>query len=156
MFKIGDKIVYPLHGAGTITGIETKKVLGNTHEYFVLQIPIGDMKVMIPTDNIEEIGIREISSEIEADNVIEFFKAYEGDEFESNWNKRYQDNIKRLREGSLIEVAKIVKSLLQRDKEKALSNAERKMLSNSKHILISELVIAKKMSQNDLEKLLFE
>ena len=156
MFKIGDKIVYPLHGAGTIMGIETKKVLGKNQEYYVLQIPIGDMKVMIPTDNIEEIGIREVSSEKEADEVIEFFKAYEGDSFESNWNKRYQDNIKRLREGNLVEVAKIAKTLLTRDKEKALSNAERKMLSNSKHILVSELVIAKKVSQKELEAMLFE
>ena len=95
MYQIGDKVVHPMHGAGTIVGIETKKVLGNTHDYYVLQIPIGDMKVMIPIDNLEEIGIRDVSDEQEADRVIQLFKEYEGDVFESNWNKRYRDNISR-------------------------------------------------------------
>ena len=156
MFKIGDKIVYPMHGAGTIVGIETKKILGATHDYYVLQIPIGDMKVMIPIDNLEEIGIRDVSDEQEADRVIQLFKEYEGDVFESNWNKRYRDNMERMRLGSLCDIAKITKTLFIRDRQKSLSNAERKMLSNAKHILISELLIAKKTTYEVLEALLFE
>lgn len=156
VFKIGDKIVYPMHGAGTIVGVETKKVLGSMHEYFVLQIPVGDMKVMIPTDNLEEIGIRCISSKEEADEVIEIFKTFEGDPFESNWNKRYRDNMERMRKGVLSDIAKITKTLILRDRQKSLSNAERKMLNNAKHILISELVLSKQTTTEDLEMLLFE
>jgi len=156
VFKIGDKIVYPMHGAGTIIGVETKKVLGNIHEYFILQIPVGDMKVMIPTDNLDGIGIREVSTEAEADMVIEIFKSFEGDPFESNWNKRYRDNIERMRCGDLCDIAKIAKSLILRDKQKSLSNAERKMLSNAKHIMLSELVLAKKTTYEILEAMLFD
>lgn len=156
VFKIGDKIVYPMHGAGTIVGIETKKILGEIHEYYILSIPVGDMKVMIPTDNLDEIGIRDISTESEADEVIDVFKTYEEEETESNWNKRYRDNMERMKTGNLADIARITKTLILRDRRKSLSNAERKMLSNAKHILISELVLAKKMNHEDLESLLFQ
>lgn len=155
MFNIGDKIVYPMHGAGTIDGIEQKKILGEIHEYYVLKIPVGDMKVMVPTNNIEEIGIREVSSEKEADRIIEIFKTCEEEESENNWNKRYRDNIERMRTGNLEDVAKIAKSLILRDQKKSLSNAERKMLGNAKHIMLSELVLAKKMPYEELENMLF-
>lgn len=156
MFKIGDKIVYPMHGAGTIIGIETKKILGQTHEYYILSIPVGDMKVMIPTDNLDEIGIRDVSTETEADEVIDVFKTCEEEVTENNWNKRYRDNIERMKKGDLADIARITKSLLLRDRKKSLSNAERKMLNNAKHILISELVLAKKMTYDDLENMLFQ
>lgn len=156
MFKIGDKIVYPMHGAGTIIGIETKKILGELHEYFVLSIPIGDMKVMIPTDNLDEIGIREVSTEKKADETISVFLNSDEEITESNWNKRYRENIERMKKGDIIDVARIAKSLFVRDKKKSLSNAERKMLSNAKHILLSELVLSKKMTYEELENILFQ
>lgn len=156
MFKIGDKIVYPMHGAGTIIGIETKKILGEIHEYYVLSIPVGDMKVMIPTDNLDEIGIRDISTETEADEVIDVFKTCEEEIIENNWNKRYRENMDRMKKGNLKDIARITKSLFLRDQKKSLSNAERKMLNNAKHILMSELVLAKKMTYEDLENLLFQ
>lgn len=156
VFKIGDKIVYPMHGAGTIVGIETKKILGEIHEYYVLSIPVGDMKVMIPTDNLDEIGIRNVSTEAEADEVIDVFKTFDEEETENNWNKRYRENMERMKTGDLQDIARITKALILRDRKKSLSNAERKMLSNAKHILLSELVLAKKMKHEDLENLLFQ
>lgn len=156
MFKIGDKIVYPMHGAGTIIGIETKKILGELHEYYVLSIPIGDMKVMIPTDNLDEIGIREVSTEKKADETIDVFLNADEEITESNWNKRYRENIERMKKGDILDVARIAKSLFVRDRKKSLSNAERKMLSNAKHILLSELVLSKKMTYEELENILFQ
>lgn len=156
MFNIGDKIVYPMHGAGTIEGVEQKKILGEVHEYYVLKIPVGDMKVMVPTNNIEGIGIREVSSEEEANRVIEVFKSCDEEEWENNWNKRYRDNIERMKTGNLEDIAKIAKSLILRDQKKSLSNAERKMLGNAKNIMLSELVLAKKMSYDELEAMLFQ
>lgn len=155
MFNIGDKIVYPMHGAGTIEGVETKKILGEEHEYFVLKMPVGDMKVMVPTNNLKEVGIREVSDKEEADRVIDLFLVFEDEEPENNWNKRYRDNIERMKSGSLEDIAKIAKSLIIRDKKKSLSNAERKMLSNAKHIMLSELVLAKKMTYEELDSMLF-
>ena len=153
MFKIGDKIVYPMHGAGTIIGIETKKILGQTHEYYILSIPVGDMKVMIPTDNLDEIGIRDVSTETEADEVIDVFKTCEEEVTENNWNKRYRDNIERMKKGDLADIARITKSLLLKDRKKSLSNAERKMLNNAKQILVSELVLAEHATQDEVEEL---
>ena len=156
MFKIGDKIVYPMHGAGTIVGIESKKILGKMHEYYILSIPAGDMKVMVPTENIEEIGIRDVLSETEADEVIDIFKTCEEEKTEDNWNKRYRDNIEKMRKGDLKDIARITKSLFVRDNKKSLSSAERKVFNSAKHILISELVLSKKMTYEELDDLLFQ
>ncbi len=156
MFNIGDKVAYPMHGAGVIEGVENQKILGEEHKYYVLKLFVGNVKVMIPTSNIEEIGVRNIVSSKEADEVIGEFKSYEGADTEPNWNKRYRDNIEKLKIGVLSDVAHITKSLIVRDKQKSLSNAERKMLSNAKNILISELGLAKDMPFDDIESILLE
>lgn len=155
MFKIGDKIVYPMHGAGTIVGIEKKKILGDTHEYYILEMPAGNVKVMVPVKNAEEIGVRNVLTEEYVDEVIDVFKNYIGEKYDNNWNKRYRENIERMKKGDLKEIAKIAKALLVRDREKALSNAERKMFVNAKNILFSELSLIKKMSYEELEEMLF-
>ena len=156
MFHIGDKVAYPMHGAGVIEGVENKKILGEEHKYYVLKLSMGDVKVMIPTNNLEEIGVRNIVSADEADHVIEAFLNDEDEDDTTNWNKRYRDNIEKLRMGSLPEVAHVTKTLLLREKRKSLSNAERKMLSNAKTILISELVLSKGMSYEDIESMLLK
>ena len=157
MFKIGDKVAYPMHGAGIIEGVENKRILGEEHKYYILKLSTGNVKVMIPTSNIEDIGIRNIVSREEADRVIRIFTTNpEDDRDESNWNKRYRDNIEKLKLGTLAEVAHVAKSLILRDKRKSLSNAERKMLNNAKTALISELVLSKNMSYEEIESLLMK
>ena len=153
MFEIGDKVAYPMHGAGIIEGVENKRILGQEHKYFILKLTVGNIKVMLPISNVDEIGIRYIVTPDEADKVISGFKncSNEGD---NNWNKRYKDNISRLKDGKLSDVAFVAKSLLLRDKKKSLSNAERKMDNNAKNILISELVLSKNSSYEDIERLL--
>ncbi len=155
MFHIGDKIVYPMHGAGIIVDIEEKKILGELHKYYVLQIPVSDMKVMLPVNNTETIGIRNIVSDDDASEAISHFKNC-GESDNNNWNQRYRENIEKLKGGNLIDVATVAKTLLLRDQKKSLSNAERKMLSNAKNILISELVLAKNKSYSEIESLLSE
>lgn len=156
MFKIGDKIAYPMHGAGVIEGVETKRILGEEHKYYVLKLSMGNVQVMVPTANIEEIGVRAIVSSEEADAVIRSFIACADEEDDMNWNKRYRENIERLKEGKLSEVAHVTKSLILRDRKKSLSNAERKMLNNAKAVLISELVLSKGMSYAEIEDMLME
>lgn len=153
IYKIGDTVVYPIHGAGIIEGIEKKEILGQVKEYYVMQMPCSDMKVMIPVDNLEGIGIRGVVSDSEADNVIKFFR--ENDiAVNVNWNKRFRENMVKVKSGDLYEVASVVKSLMLRDKSKGLSTGERKMLGNAKQILISEIVIAKNSSNAEIEELL--
>jgi len=149
MYNIGDKVVYPMHGAGIIEAIEEKEILGRTQKYYIMKMPLGDMKVMIPMLNVEEIGIRVIIDDCEADNVIKEFKNFEAD-YNISWNKRYRENMLKIKSGDIHEVARVVKTLMCRDKEKGLSTGERKMLSNAKQILISELVLAKDYSQDDV------
>lgn len=153
MFNIGDEIVYPMHGAGIIVGIEEKKILGELHKYYILQISISDMKVMLPVNNLDAIGIRKIVSPDAANEAINHFLACDEDS-NNNWNQRYRENIEKMKSGSIIDVATVAKTLLLRDNKKSLSNAERKMLSNAKNILISELVLAKRMSVDEIKELL--
>ena len=141
MFKVGDKVVYPMHGAGVIESIEEREVLGSKHKYYVMRLPMGDLKVMIPTDNVEEIGVREIISDDIVDEVFDVLRG-EKTKMSSNWNKRYRANLEKIRSGNILEVAEVVRNLSIRDREKGLSSGEKKMLDNARQILVSELVLA--------------
>lgn len=153
MFSIGDKVVYPMHGAGIIESIEEREILGELKKYYVMKIPIGEMKVMIPINNAEGIGIRDVIDNKCADSV---FKSLEikSDEQTSNWNKRYRENMDKIKSGDVFEVADVVKHLVLRERNKGLSTGERKMLNSAKQILISELVLAKNMNPNDVEDII--
>lgn len=150
MFNVGDKIVYPMHGAGVIESIEEREILGQKQNYYVMKMPVGDMKVMIPTHNVSGIGIREVIDGCDVDKVF----AVLGDissNVNSNWNKRYRENMIKIKSGNIYEVADVVKSLMLREKEKGLSTGERKMLNSARQILISELVLAKGINPLEVE-----
>lgn len=153
MFEIGDRVMYPMHGAGVIIARESKEILGEKRDYFVLQVTKKNIKVLLPIDNLENTGLRNIVSSEEVDEAISFFAHVEEDDT-SNWNKRYRDNMDKLKSGRIKDVCYVVKTLLLRDRKKALSNAERKVLSNAKSVLLSEIEAAKNISTNDAEKLL--
>lgn len=151
MYNIGDKIVYPMHGAGVIESIEEKEILGKKQSYYILKMPIGDMKLMIPTDNAVDAGVREVSADDIIESVISTFESPLGLDNITSWNKRYRENMNKIKSGDIFEVADVVKSLVLREKEKGLSTGERKMLSNAKQILISELVLVKDIDHAVME-----
>ena len=140
MFKVGEKIVYPMHGAGVIEKIEEKEILGERREYFIIKMPIGDMKVMVPVTNVEEVGVREIISEEEVAEVMEVLEGHKT-KMPQNWNRRYRANMERIKTGDILEIASVVRNLTLLDNEKTLSTGERKMLSNARQMLLSELVL---------------
>ena len=150
MFQVGDKIVHPMHGAGVVDSIVSKKVNGVVREYYLLKIPVGGMLVMIPTTNSEEIGVRPVVNSAEADRIIASTPDIEAD-MTANWNRRYRENMLRLKSGDLTEVARVVKGLALRDTDRGLSTGERKMLHSAKQILISELVLSQNTSYEDVE-----
>ncbi|MGM0414476.1 MAG: CarD family transcriptional regulator [Bacillota bacterium] len=152
-FEIGDKIVYPNHGAGTIIGIETKEILGEEKQYYIMELPIGDMRVMIPIDKIDEIGVRGIIDEEEADQILALLKG-DKSKMSQNWNRRYRANMEKLKTGDIYEVGGVVRDLTIRDEEKGLSTGEKKMLSNARQILISELVLAKDMDEEEVKSII--
>ncbi|NLW21781.1 MAG: CarD family transcriptional regulator [Tissierellia bacterium] len=155
MFNIGDKVVYPMHGAGIIEGIEEKEILGEKRKYYVMRMPIGDMKVMIPVDNVEEIGIREIIDREDLQKVLTILKG-EQTSMPQNWNRRYRANMEKIKSGDIFEIATVVRNLMLRDQEKSLSTGERKMLNSAKQMLISEIVLVVDLSQEETEKLIDE
>ena len=152
MFNVGDKIVYPMHGAGTIDAIEETDILGEKQAYYSIKMP-GEVKVMVPTAKAEEIGVRNIIDKESAGKVIQILEENET-EMSNNWNKRYRDNMEKMKSGDIYEVADVVRNLAFKQKEKGLSTGEKKMLNNAKQILVSELVLAEHASQDDVEKLI--
>ena len=152
MFKIGDKVVYPMHGAGTVDSIEEKDILGEKQSYYILKMP-GEVKVMVPTAKADEIGVRNIIDKSAADKVFSILEQDET-EMEKNWNKRYRDNMEKMKSGDIYEIADVVRNLSFKQKEKGLSTGEKKMLTNAKQILVSELVLAEHASQSEVEELI--
>ena len=151
MFNVGDKIVYPMHRAGTIDSIEEKDILGEKQSYYILRMP-GGVKVMIPTAKAEEVGVRNIIDKGSADKVISVLEQNETD-MDKNWNKRYRDNMDKIKSGDIYEIADVVRNLSFKQKEKGLSTGEKKMLNNAKQILVSELVLAEHASQEEVEEI---
>ena len=151
MFNVGDKIVYPMHGAGTIDSIEEKDILGEKQAYYIIKMP-GEVKVMVPTNKAEQVGVRNIIDKEEAAKVMNILGENET-EMSQNWNKRYRDNMDKMKSGSIYEVADVVRNLSFKQKEKGLSTGEKKMLVNAKQILVSELVLAEHASQEEVEEL---
>ncbi|WP_313758338.1 CarD family transcriptional regulator [Tissierella sp.] len=149
MFNIGDKVVYPMHGAGVIEGIEEKEILGEKRKYFIMRMPIGDMKVMVPVDNIEEVGVREIINTSDLDKVISILKGTKT-AMPQNWNRRYRINMDKIKSGDIFEIAAVVRNLLMMDMEKGLSTGERKMLGSAKQMLLSEMVL---VADSDIDKI---
>lgn len=151
MFNIGDQIVYPMHGAGTIDSIEEKDVLGKKQSYYILKMP-GEVKVMVPIEKAEQVGVRYIIDKSSANKVFEVLEQDET-EMNKNWNKRYRDNMDKLKSGDIYEIADVVRNLSFKQKEKGLSTGEKKMLSNAKQILVSELVLAEQSSKDEMEEI---
>ena len=149
-FRVGDRIAHPMHGAGVIDSIVTKRINGKDREYYVLKLPAGDMLVMVPVETCDAIGVRPIVAPAEAEALLGAIPGIEV-EMTSNWNKRYRENMLRIKSGDLMEVASVVKGLMQRDRERGLSTGERKMLHSSKQILISEIVLSESSSYEEVE-----
>jgi len=154
MYNIGDRIVYPMHGAGVIESIEEREILGVVHKYYIVRMPIaGEMTLMIPIDKCQEIGVRDVISKDEATKVLEIFRTVEV-ESDSNWNKRHRENMTKIKSGDIYKVLGVVKELMYRDKLKGLSTSERKMLNNAKQIVVSELVLSSVGEKEDIESII--
>ena len=151
MFNVGDKVVYPMHGAGTIDSIDKKNILDEEIEYINISMP-GGVKVMVPRNQAAKQGLRNIISQDEVERV---FSVLETDEtaMSDNWNKRYRDNMDKMKSGDIYEVADVVRNLSFKQKEKGLSTGEKKMLNNAKQILVSELVLVENATSNEMEQL---
>ena len=149
-FQIGDKVAHPMYGAGVFESVVQKKVGGVVQEYYIMKLAKSSMIVMIPTQGSEEIGVRPVVDPDQADRVLAAIPSIQV-EMTANWNRRYRENMERLKSGDLLEVARVVKGLTLRDAKRSLSTGERKMLHSARQILISELVLSKSLSYETVE-----
>lgn len=155
-FKVGDKVVYPHHGAATIERLEEREMFGEMRDYFILKLAYGELTLMVPTDATEEVGIREVTAEKDLPKVIKVLKKNEPTTNTTNWSRRFKANVEKLKSGNILEVADVVRSLHQRDREKGLAAGEKRMLTKARQILVSELTFAKDCEEEEAEKMLDE
>ena len=155
MFSKGDKIVYPLYGAGVIEDIEEKEMDGQNQSYYVLRIPVGDLKIMISASKAEGLGIREIYAKEEIMQVIGQVSDVSIN-MPENWNQRYKENMERIKSGKLEEVALVYRNLRERERERGLSTAEKKMMTTAKQIILSELILSHDVEKAEAEDILVD
>lgn len=155
MFEIGDKIVYPNHGAGVIDSIETKEFLGEEKEYYILKMPIGSMDISIPIANIDKMNIRDVIEKEEGDEILKILDEAPT-EMNDNWNVRYRENQEILKTGDIYKIAEMVRNLAILDKEKGLSTTEKKLLNRARRIMASELVMAGSLETQKAEEMIDE
>jgi CarD family transcriptional regulator len=148
LFEVGDKVVYPHHGAGTIVSRETRKVLGEERDYLTIKILHNEMTVNVPCENAERVGLRWVIDQQMVDVVV---KALSGGstEMPKNWNRRFKHNRDKMKTGDILELAEVVRNLSLRDHEKGLSTGEKQMFVKAKKILASELMYAKDMTEDE-------
>ena len=151
MYKVGDKVVYPHHGAGTVVKKETREVLGEKREYLTIKILHNDMTVMVPTENAAVAGLRRVIDEEACRKVIAVLQD-ECSEMPKNWNRRFKYNRDKIKTGDIYELAEVVRNLAIRESRKGLSTGEKQMFTRAKKILASELMYALEMDETEAEE----
>lgn len=154
-FKVGDTVVYPHHGAAQIDAIETRTIKGKSMEYLVLRVNQGDLVVRVPSENVDLVGVRDVVGKEGLEKVFDVLRQPHAEE-PTNWSRRYKANSEKLTSGDVIRVAEVVRDLSRRDAERGLSAGEKRMLSNARTILISELALAEQTNEDKAEALLDE
>ncbi|MCL2120835.1 MAG: CarD family transcriptional regulator [Clostridiales bacterium] len=129
-----------MHGAGVIEAIENRVILGESREYYVLRMPIGEMQVLVPVHSMRDAGLRPIIGQETADRVFALLSE-DATQEQGNWNRRYRSNLEKLKSGDIFELAEVVRNMTRRDQEKGLSTTEKKMLENARQLLVSELAL---------------
>jgi CarD family transcriptional regulator len=153
LYKVGDKVVYPHHGAGTVVKKESREVLGTKREYLTIKILHNDMTVQVPSENADQVGLRRVIGEKEVGVVI---KALTGGstEMPKNWNRRFKYNREKIKTGDVFELAEVVRNLAIREMEKGLSTGEKQMYTRAKKILASEFMYALDKDEDGAEEYL--
>lgn len=150
MFYLGDRVVYPMYGAGVIKEIEKKEIDGVEGVYYVISMPIGNLKITVSANKAEQLGLRKI---VDSSQVYEALhnSLIVSNQENNNWNQRYKENLEKIKTGKIDKLAEVIKNLWSREKEKGLSSAEKKMFTNAKQILISEVILSEEIGKDEAE-----
>jgi len=149
-FDVGDKVVYPHHGAAVIERREMKHAFGEEKEYLVLRLAYGDLTLSVPTDNTDEVGLRDVINDEEVEEVFAVLRKKEA-RMPTNWSRRFKNHVEKLKSGDIYQVAEVVRNLSLREKGNGLSAGEKRMLAQARRILVSELTFALNVSEEEAE-----
>lgn len=153
MYSVGDKVVYPMYGAGIIENIEDRDIDGKIITYYVLKIPVNNLKIMVSVEKAEKCGLRSIVSPGDVMHIVEDADIIE---MSDNWNQRYQDNMAKLKTGDLLNVMQVFKTLFVRERRKSLSNIEKKLMGTARQIILSEIILSRDIDKRGAEELLMQ
>lgn len=155
IYEVGDKVVYPHHGAGTVTKKEKREVLGEKREYLTIKITHNDMTVMVPVDSADKAGLRKVITPKDVTEVLSVL-CQDETQMPKNWNRRFKHNREKIKTGDIFELAEVVRNLSLRETEKGLSTGEKQMFNRAKKILSSELMYAQELDESEADKFLEE
>jgi CarD family transcriptional regulator len=151
-FRVGDKAVYPAHGVAEVTGIETKEINGAKLSFYMLRILENGMRIMVPTKNAAQVGLRSVVKKGEVKEVYDILRAKEVSVEGQTWNRRYREYMEKIKTGSVFEVAEVLRDLSLLKHGKELSFGERKMLDTARSLLVKELAVAKSAKEEKIQK----
>ncbi|MGI8574578.1 MAG: CarD family transcriptional regulator [Egibacteraceae bacterium] len=154
-YRVGDTVVYPHHGAAIVEKREKRRMQGEERDYLVLRLTYGDLTLMVPADATDEVGLREVCSQKQVDQVLAVLRERDFT-MPTNWSRRFKANYEKLKSGDIFDVAEVVRNLAIRERDKGLSAGEKRMLTKSRQVLVSELSAAIKKSEDDTEILIDE
>jgi CarD family transcriptional regulator len=154
-FDVGDKVVYPHHGAAVVEKRETIEAFGESRDYLVLRLAYGDLTLKVPADGTDEVGLREVINNEEVEEVFAVLRKKEA-RMPTNWSRRFKNHVEKLKSGDVYQVAEVVRNLSLRDKEKGLSAGEKRMLAKARQILVSELTFAINVDEDEAMRQLDE
>ncbi len=155
IFEVGETVVYPHHGAATITKVTTRKIKGVDTRYVKLEMHEGDLVVELPIDNLEEVGVRDVIDQAGVEAVYEVLRS-ETVEEPGNWSRRFKANTEKMGSGDVLRISEVVRDLWRRDRERGVSAGEKAMLAKARRNLISELLLALHLSAEETEIVLDE
>jgi CarD family transcriptional regulator len=155
LFEVGETVVYPHHGAATITEVKTRVIKGVDKLYLTLRVQQGDLVIEVPAENVDLVGVRDVIGREGVDQVFDVLRASFTEE-PTNWSRRYKANLEKLATGDVIKVAEVVRDLWRRDQDKGLSAGEKSMLAKARQILVSELALAEKTDEDKASAMLDE
>jgi CarD family transcriptional regulator len=153
IYHIGDKVVYPNHGVGIIEQISSRTIGATVEKFYLLKIAASSLKVMIPFNNVGNVGLRRVVRNGEAQKIVDYLSSGECSNA-ADWKDRFKENSDRMRSGSLLDVAAVLKSLLVLNQNKSLSFREKKMLERARYLLVSELAISRNCVEAQIEQVL--
>ena len=154
-FEVGETVVYPHHGAATISEVKTRVIKGEEKVYLKLRVTQGDLTIEVPADNVDLVGVRDVVDKEGLDRVFDVLRAAHTEE-PTNWSRRYKANLEKLHSGDVMKVAEVVRDLWRRERDRGLSAGEKRMLAKARQILVSELALAERTNEDKAEALLDE